>query len=324
MIKHHAFARLLIGPWMHLTYFSGLPADGVPDLHHLELSFYDRFLKRIRTPIVSTPAVTQYQWGSGHYVASQDWPNPLLRPERLYLRGGQRLASSAPAMAEASQSFLQDPATGICTLSSSQWTAGAAGYLPCESDPQVDQTLGAAVYQTVPVPAAIRLDGPIVADLWVSTTAREAPVTVRVADVAPDGTINELTDGWLSAGFRALDPARSRYMRGALMQPWHPFTSELPVEPGTPYQLAVEVFPTNAVILPGHRLRITIASGDFPHQLAPLPSLAGSLTGTTTILTDPRHRSYVALPALASRCALGVQRHRKACRSWPTPRLEQG
>jgi predicted acyl esterase len=231
---------------------------------------------------------------------------------------------SAPGAGEGSQSFLEDPGTGICTLSSSQWTAGAGGYLPCESNPQVDQTLGAAVYQTAPLATVMRIDGPILADVWLTTTAHEAPVTVRVSDLAPDGSVDELTDGWLSAGFRAIDPARSRYMQGQLMQPWHPFTSELAVAPGVPYELAVEVFPTNAVILPGHRLRVTITSGEFPHQLAPIPALANSLAGSTAILTDPAHRSYVALPVLGSSCALGRPRHSPECRTWPTPHLIAG
>jgi putative CocE/NonD family hydrolase len=323
-IKHHAFARLLIGPWMHLTYFTGLPADGVPDLHHLELSFYDRFLKRLGTPITATPAVTQYEWGLGHYVASQDWPNPMLRAQRLYLRGGGGLTPARPGTGEAAQSFPQNPGTGICTLSSSQWTAGAAGYLPCENNPQPDQALGEAVYQSPPLEHELKLDGPVLADLWLTTTAHEAPVTVRVSDVAPDGSVDELTDGWLSAGFRALDSSRSRYVRGQLLQPWHPFTSDSPVTPATPYELAVEVFPTNALIAAGHRLRIAVSSGDFPHQLAPLPALSGSLAGTTTILNDPGHSSYVALPVVGSTCTLGPARHGGGCRRWPTPRLIAG
>jgi putative CocE/NonD family hydrolase len=325
-IKQHTFARLLIGPWMHLTYFSGLPADGVPDLHHLELAWYDRWLLGINTHLESTPAVTQYQWGPGHYVTSRDWPNPRLRTQRLYLRGGGQASSAPPSTSEPTQSFMQNPATGICTLSSSQWTAGAGGYLPCESNPQPDQALGEATYQTPSLGHALKLDGPVLADVWLSTTAHEAPVTVRVFDVAPDGSVNELTDGWLSAGLRALDAGRSRYVQGQLLQPWHPFTQQsvLTVEPGTPYELAVEVFPTNALIEPGHSLRVAISSGDFPHQLAPLPALESSLAGTTTILTDPNHPSYVTLPAIGDTCTLGPASRGGGCRALPAPKLGAG
>jgi putative CocE/NonD family hydrolase len=143
-IKHQAPTRMLIGPWMHLNYFSGLPADGIPDLHHLELRWYDRWLKGIDTRIDDIPQVTQYSWGLGHYVSSEDWPNPRMGPQRLYLRGAGRLAPTPPIAIERSQTFPQNPATGICTLSSSQWTAGAGGNLPCEDNTQVERALGTA------------------------------------------------------------------------------------------------------------------------------------------------------------------------------------
>jgi predicted acyl esterase len=158
-----------------------------------------------------------------------------------------------------------------------------------------------------------------------TTTAKDAPVTVRVYDVAPDDTSFELTDGWLSAGYRATDSTRSRYRAGRLIQPWHPFTEEslLPVTANEPMQLPVEVFPTNALIRAGHRLRITIASGDFPHQLPPLPTLAGSLAGTAAILTDPQHPSSITLPTVGDSCTFGRLRGRRQCRAWPAPRLRR-
>jgi putative CocE/NonD family hydrolase len=248
-----------------------------------------------------------------------------MQPQRLYLRGAGRLVPDPPSAPEPSQSFQQNPATGICTLSTSQWTAGAAGYLPCAQNDQPDQTLGQASYQTDALPSDRRLDGPILADVWMTTSAEDAPVTVRVYDVAPDGSTFELTDGWLSAGYRATDPRRNRYLAGRLIQPWHPFTEEslLPVNANEPMQLPVEVFPTNALIRAGHRVRITIASGDFPHQLPPIGTLAGSLTGTATILTDPQHPSSMTLPAVGNTCTFGRARASAQCRAWPAPRLRR-
>jgi putative CocE/NonD family hydrolase len=315
---------MLIGPWMHLNYFSGLPADGIPDLHHLELRWYDRWLKGIDTRIDDIPQVTQYSWGLGHYVSSEDWPNPRMGPQRLYLRGAGRLAPTPPIAIERSQTFPQNPATGICTLSSSQWTAGAGGNLPCEDNTQVERALGNATYQTGPLTSDLQLDGPTLADVWITTTARDAPITVRLYDVAPDGSTSELTDGWLSAGFRAVDASRSRYLNGQLVQPWHPFTrgSMLEVTPGQPIELPIEVFPTNALIRAGHSLRLTVASGDFPHQLPPLGMLGRSLTGATTILTDPQHRSYLALPVTGTACAIGPASG-TGCQQWPVANLRR-
>jgi putative CocE/NonD family hydrolase len=321
-LKRHVPARLLIGPWMHLNYWQGLPADGVPAYHELALRWYDRWLKGLDSKIVQIPPVTQYSWGLGHYVSSRDWPNPRMRPQRLFLRGGGRLVATAPSSAEPSQSFRQSPATGLCTLSTSQWTAGAGGYLPCAQNDQPDAALGQAAYETAPLSADMRIDGPILADLWITTTADDAPLTVRTFDVAPDGTSFELTDGWLAARHRALTARRSRYYRGRLFQPWHPFTAEavLAVPANEPIRLPVEVFPTNALIRAGHRVRVTVSSGDFPHQLPPLDALAASATGTTTVLTDPRHASSITLPALGPACAYASASH---CGSWPAPRLRR-
>jgi hypothetical protein len=135
--------------------------------------------------------------------------------------------------------------------------------------------------------------------------------------VAPDGTSKELTTGWLAASFRAVDRGRSRVVRGRLIQPWHPFTrdSVLPVTPGEPVKLAVEVFPTHAVVPEGHRLRVVVAPGDFPHQLPPLPQFANTLGGTVEVLTEPAHASSVTLPHIGRRCA------RKRCKPLAVPRL---
>jgi putative CocE/NonD family hydrolase len=327
-IKQHAFSRLLIGPWYHLAAFQGLPDDGVPGAYSLELAWYDHWLKGINTHVKQMPKVTQYEWGSDRYTTVQDWPDPKLTPQRLYLRGGSSLSPAAPGSGEKPQSFAQDPGTGICTLSSSQWTAGGGtgSSLPCENQPDPDQALGEAYYETPPLTHAMTINGPILADVWLTTTAHDAPVTVRVFDVAPNGSVNELTDGWLAASFRQVDPSRSRYMRGQLMQPWHPFTaaSVLPVDPGVAYQLPVEVFATSAMIEPDHRLRIVIASGDFPHQLPPVDTLANSLVGTTSILTNPEQASYVELPLVGSSCTLGHVHYSSLCRTWSTPKLIGG
>ncbi len=163
------------------------------------------------------------------------------------------------------------------------------------------------------------------------TTASDAVVTVRVKDVGPDGKATELTAGWLAGSFRAVDPSRSRYVasrrgkdmrrkgRRVLLQPWHPFTrdSVLPVPAGEPVELPVEVFPTRATIKRGHRLRITVAGGDFPHQVPPLPQAAGSLAGRVEVLTEPGHASYVELPAIHRHCG-------KRCRPLPVPNLIRG
>ena len=59
----------------------------------------------------------------------------------------------------------------------------------------------------------------------------------------------------------------------------------------------VEVFPTGAVILPGHRLRIAIQSFEVPHLLSPIPNLLKSL-GVITVHTSASLPSWIELPGV--------------------------
>lgn len=305
-LKNRVPARLLIGPWTHLSTGTGLPKDGVPALGQIELRWFDHWLKGIDTQIDRIPAVTQYAYGTERWETNADWPHPKLDPQRWYLRGAGGLAPQAPGAGEAPQSFVQQPVSGICTMSTAQWTAGAASGIPCEQDERPNELFGGATYMSAPLERDVHLNGPIAARLWLTTTAADAAVTVRLADVQPDGSVRAITTGWQAASLRATDPSRSRTVRGHLLQPWHPFTkaSLLPVAAGEPIAVDVEVFPTNLVLQKGHRIKITIDPADFPHQLPPLPAALERLGGQVSVLTDPDHPSAIELPTLGDTCAV--------------------
>lgn len=327
-LERNVTARLLIGPWAHAdgTTGAGLPADGVPSLNQIQLRWFDHYLKGMNTGIAEIPQVTSYDWGTHHYETHSDWPDPRTSVQRLYLRGGGQLMPSQPSTPEPAQQYHQQPLSGMCTMSTGNWVLGLGENLPCQGSANViDPALGEATYLTTPLRSPMPVFGPIMANIWIQTNASDVPVTVRVSDVAPDGTASELTDGWLSAGFRALDPSRSRYLNQRLIQPWHPFTetSYEPVLPNTPVELQIEVFPTSATIQPGHRLEITVAPSDFPHQIPNKAQLAGSLGGTVQVLNDPAHPSYVDFAVTGPECT--IRGHGDGgCSQLPLPSLLRG
>lgn len=302
-LRGHTTAKLLIGPWMHLGGSSGegLPRDNVPDLDHIALMWFDRYLRGVGNGAERVPNVTQYLYGEERYVTAPDWPHPAAKAERWHLRGDRRLTRDPAAAGEASNVTPQQPANGICSTSTAQWTAGLVGALPlpCFTDNRYNETLEIA-YTTPPLAQDYYFNGPIEADLFVSTTALDAGVLVRVTDVAPDGRSRELTNGILTASMRALDDSRSRFLDGQRLQPWHPYTeaSRQELAPGEIVELNVEVFPTSAVIKAGHALRITVGASDFPHGLPPLTDLVDQAAGVLTIHSDAEHPSSVVLPAL--------------------------
>ena len=307
-LKGHTTTKLLIGPWMHLTASSGagLPLDNVPDLNHIALMWFDRYLRGAANGAESVPNVTQYLYGEERYSTATDWPHPQAQAQRWYLHGDKSLSQALPAAGESSATVLQEPVNGICSTSTNQWTAGLLTELPsqlvpfCFSDNRLNEALLETPYTSAVMDHDYYFNGPIEADMWIATTASNASLLVRVTDVAPGGASRELTNGILTASLRAVDNAKSRKSGSMMLQPWHPFTaeSELPVTAGEAMLLPIEIFPTSSVIKAGHQLRITVSASDFPHGLPPLTAVAQMPAGVVTLYSDADHPSSVVLPVV--------------------------
>lgn len=302
-VKTRVPAKLLIGPWTHVeaASASGLPVDGVPPLNHILLRWFDQYVKGLEVGADTLPNVTQWVKGYDHYVTATDWPHPQASAQRLYLRGDKTLSSATPAADETSNAVLQVPIQGLCSISSSQWTAGLLGYipLPCFENSNAAE-MWAVKYETEPMAADYYLNGPIQADIWMSTTALDAGLSVRIDDVAPNGVATSLTNGLQTASLRAVDESRSRRLDGQSIQPWHPYTqaSVLPVNSGEAVLVPVEVFATSAMIAQGHRLRVAVSASNLPQGVPPLPTLLQSLAGLLTIYSDAAHPSSVVIPVV--------------------------
>jgi len=305
-LKDRVPTKLLIGPWTHIGTAgipsNGLPADGVPPLNHIQLMWFDQYVKGMNVGADKLPNVTQFVTGHGHYVTSTDWPHPAIRAERLFLRGDKSLTGERPAAGEAGSVIAQIPIEGLCSQSLSQWTAGLAGLFPfpCFSDDTFDQ-IPSATFSTPVLDSDYYLNGPIQADIWISTTSLDAGLSVRVSDYNPaTRKSTPLSNGLLTASHRAVDASRSRHINGEMIQPWHPFTkaSVQAVKSGEPMLLPVEIFPTSALIQKGHQLRVSIAASNLAQGLMPVPTLVGSAVGAITVYNDPEHPSSVVLPVV--------------------------
>ncbi|MHB8341291.1 MAG: CocE/NonD family hydrolase C-terminal non-catalytic domain-containing protein, partial [Mycobacteriales bacterium] len=77
------------------------------------------------------------------------------------------------------------------------------------------------------------------------------------------------------------------------------YSSLAPLEPNVIYDLQIEIFPTTAMIAAGHRLRITLMSGDAPHRLDTASTLTGEASGggLDTLYLGPVYRSRLFVGA---------------------------
>ncbi|MEV7085566.1 CocE/NonD family hydrolase [Streptomyces sp. NPDC093085] len=181
-----------------------------------------------------------------------------------------------------------------------------------------------ATFWTAPFEEEVEITGPSAARVRLasSTVDTDLFVTLRVQDpeghdvtlvsaIDPNGL---LTVGWLRASHRELDEDLSLPHR-----PWHRHTRKLPLEPGEPVTLDVEILPTSIVVPRGYRLGVTLTGCDFeaPGD-GPRPQLygitmrgngtfvhddpddrpAGIFDGSTTVFTGGTQGSQLLLPVI--------------------------
>ena len=305
-------------------------SNGAPTSESLMLQWFDQYLKGINTGAATLPNVTQFVDGYGllgttRFSRATDWPHPQMSPQRMYLRGDMSLSAQKPTSVEATHT-ISEPAGAVvtyglnpsgttvkakvtindgsdCSSSMVQWSLGISGLLPkgCYTNSAtVENSQHALVYQTPTLTSDLYLNGPIQADIWMSTTKTEAAVAVRVDDVDALGVATPISTGLMSASYRAVDTSRSRYVNGTMLQPWHTFTesSKLAVVPGQAMLVPVEIFPAAALVRKGHKLRIAISASNQAEGVWPTPQ-QGSVNGNvSTILSDPSHPSSVVLPVV--------------------------
>lgn len=307
-----------------------LVSRGAPGSASLMLQWFDQYLKGIDTGAAKLPNVTQFVEGYGllgstRYARATDWPHPQMTPQRMYLRGNMRLSTQKPTVPEASHTLSEPPAPVVtynkssdgttvkasvtthdgsdCSSSHVQWTLGLGGILPkpCYTNSStVERSQNALIFETETLASDLYLNGPIQADIWMSTTNTEAAIAVRVDDVDAFGIATPISTGLMSAAHRVVDPSRSRYVKGVMIQPWHPFTeaTRLAVVPGQPMLVPVEVFPAAALVRKGHKLRIAISASNQAEGIWPTPQQLRANGNVSLIYNDPARPSSVVLPVV--------------------------
>ncbi len=200
-------------------------------------------------------------------------------------------------------------------LANTEWTRlhldAAAGSLSAEppgsGSVSYDAPAGSARFQTDPVDDVLELTGPLMLRAWVSSSTEDMDLFVALRDLGPEGEEVHgvgprggpvpMAVGWLRASHRDLDPERSLPYR-----PFHRHDRILPLVPGEPTLLEVEIWPTSIVLMPGHRLALDISANDA-HMVAlvhnsALDRSAARFAGINTIHTGPEHDSHLLLPVI--------------------------
>lgn len=328
--QNNVDARLMIYNGDHVGHFvqGFLGVNKLGPMPFLLLQWFDHHLMGIDSGVEAIPPVTQYVKNNADHLlngfsTTTDWPHPEAAPERWYLHGDMSLTQDAPieeepvntmevapfATIEYGKSedgslliFNVEPNDGTkCSASYHQWTLGIAGvasFNKCYRDNR-ELEADALNYETALMEEDYYINGPLQADIWISTTAHEAVLSVRVDEVTANGrTVQPLTNGLLLASARRVDESRSRFMNGEMIQPYHYLTEDAvePVVPGEVFKMQVEIFPTSAIIRKGHKLRVSIAPSNDAQGMLNLPRQELAKDGVTSIHNSPDYPSSIVLP----------------------------
>ncbi|NDK88508.1 CocE/NonD family hydrolase [Gordonia desulfuricans] len=280
-----------------------------PRLDVLERAWFDRWLKGHRNGIEFYGPVTMHQQG-GQWTSGTSFPRDGVRPQRLYLVDESSdtadhavhdgSLSSSPG-GSVSDLHVRPDLRGMVSRDMTQVTAGVT--MMFGEKFTVDarfQERGALSFTTAPAEEAVTLSGAMNLRLNVATTAHEGIWAVTVNDVAPDGTSRVLSNGALSASNRALDPSSSTYASDGSLVAAHHYLSrkrKMPVPTDEPVRIDVDLVPTDAVIEPGHRLRVDVYAASFPRYLTVVPDLIKARGRRQRLVLDPAHPSYLTFQA---------------------------
>ncbi|MGW4631659.1 CocE/NonD family hydrolase [Nocardia sp. NPDC004415] len=300
--------QLVVGDTYHANPGAGTGVAGAPPrLDVLQRAWFDKWLKDIDSGIDDFGPVTVKQQG-GDWITLAQFPQPGVTHRRVYLSPAASgttedsvhdgsLSAAGPGAAEK-----LTVAPGLSTACSRDAAQGAAG-MPavidmCAKDARIAERNG-LTFTSAPVAEQTVISGPINVRLTTIHDAADGYWNVTVNDVDPDGTSTVLTTGQLTASMRAIDERRSaRSVNGDLTAPFNPLSIDqlLPVVPGEPVALDIAVIPTQAVLAPGHRLRIDVFAGNSPKGLAFRPMLNNTELKPQHLLLDPAAPSFVNLP----------------------------
>jgi putative CocE/NonD family hydrolase len=206
---------------------------------------------RGRRPANTASPVRIFLMTANHWLDLDGWPPPgstelawhLDSDGRANSRYGDGRLSNGSASAESPpDAWTHDPNRPVpfITDASSAQIGGPDDYAGVETRGDV------LVYTSEPLTEGLDVVGPVRLVAFVSTSAADTDVTAKLIDLHPNGFAQRLCDGLV----------RLRY-RGGHDRP-------SPVEPGTIYEVEIAMWDTAQRFLPGHCIRLEVASSAHP------------------------------------------------------------
>jgi hypothetical protein len=289
--------RLVVGPWRHaapmladptgeVVFGLGSTGAGI-DLAGLQLRFFDRWLKGIEPDAADDPPVRLFVMGEDRWRDEAEWPLARAIPTDYHFRADGGLTADAPSADEASATFTADPNDPVPTLGGNLCCWQLVHPPGAFDQREIEARDDVLVYSTAPLPEDVEVTGPLVAHVFVASTAPDFDVTAKLVDVASDGFARNVAEGI----------RRARYRHGT--------ARAIPLPAGEVAEIVVDLVATANLFRAGHRIRVEIAASNWP-RFDRNPQTGGVVAEATelrpasqTIFHDATRPSRIVLPIVA-------------------------
>ena len=291
--------KLLIGPWTHMpwTPLGSHEADPpvVNDVDEWHIRWYDHILKGVDTGVLDHP-VTVHLFNGG-WRNYDDWPPPEAETVDWYLHSdgranskfGDGMLTHSPPGDEPPDVYVYDPGVPTTSLGGHSCCFDTITPMGPADQHGTEVSRMVLVYTSEPFPSDVEIVGNATLVLHAATTATDTDWSARLCAVDPDGRSINLQEGII----------RARY-RNSLSDPE-------PVQPDQVQAYTIDLGPVGARLPAGSRLRLQVASSDFPQWDRNLntggpvlgePAFAGVLA-TQTVLHNHDHPSHLRVSMIS-------------------------
>ena len=261
---------LVVGPWNHGGWRRGEGANYGPYplgsatsswfRANVELPWFRYWLKGVGK--LDQPGALIFQSGSNTWRRLPSWPpSQGVTARKLYFRANVTLSFEPPDIGETgADQFVSDPADPVPYRDLATLTSAIAQETSWPTWLADDQAAFAKrkdvlAWQTAPLDHDVTLTGSIIANLFASTTGRDADWVVKLIDVYPD-------DATISAPLRG----RQRMIADEVFRGRFRKSFERPkaLTPGAVLNYQIDLHSASHVFQKGHRIAVQVQSSWFP------------------------------------------------------------
>jgi len=254
---------LVVGPWRHGGW-ARMDGDYLGEIdfgqktsvyyrENIEFPFFNFYLKDKGQPDLSEAIV--FETGSNQWKRYDHWPPLNVAEEKLYIVANGNISFESP-LEEGSDSYTSDPDKPVAWSSEIRINQGHDWMI--EDQRFAARRPDVLVYQTDVLDQDITIAGPIIANLYISTTGTDADFIVKLIDVFPGDASRNRNDKHMG-DFQMLvggEVFRAKY-RNSYERPE-------PLVPGEVTKIEFDLRDKYHCFQKGHKIMIQIQSTWFP------------------------------------------------------------